>query len=307
MDMSGIDRGLAPRGGIFVSLRKPVAAAAVLVVLAANAESTHAQVSRVFVSVNGNDANTCSNVATPCRTLAGGITQVDAQGEVIVIESGSYAGGTIAKSVRINVPAGVVAFSGLPIVVNPGAGGTVVLRGLTLKAATAGTGTGITHNSGALFVENAVVDGWQDGLITNPGAQQLFVKASVFRNQSNNGLYVGGPVMAFVDASFFERNGNNGLYFLTGTARVSNSVMSLNDGSGATAGATAVVTVQRCEVTGNLNNALAAFGGGILTVSQSTIADSNYGLYNSASTVRSYTNNDNDSPNFGTITMVALK
>ena len=35
-----------------------------------------AQVARVFVSVNGNDANVCSNVATPCRTLGGGVTQV---------------------------------------------------------------------------------------------------------------------------------------------------------------------------------------------------------------------------------------
>ena len=59
-----------------------------------------AQVARVFVSVTGNDANVCSNVATPCRTLAGGISQVDADGEVIVIESGSYAGGTITKSVK---------------------------------------------------------------------------------------------------------------------------------------------------------------------------------------------------------------
>src|SRR5262245_24695704 len=50
-----------------------------------------AQVARVFVSVNGNDANSCSNIATPCRTLGGGISQVDPNGEVIVIDSGSYA------------------------------------------------------------------------------------------------------------------------------------------------------------------------------------------------------------------------
>src|SRR5262245_2752390 len=107
--------------------------------------AAHAQVSRVFVSVTGNDANVCSNIATPCRTLGAGITQVDPQGEVIVVDSGSYAGVTITKSVKINAPAGVVAFSGLPIVVDPGDGGTVVLRGLTLKAATPGAGTAITH------------------------------------------------------------------------------------------------------------------------------------------------------------------
>src|SRR5437773_8943662 len=106
-------------------------------------EPAEAQVSRVFVSVAGDDTNTCSNVFTPCRTLAGGISQVDPDGEVIVIESGSYAGGTITKSVKINVASGVVAFSGLPIVVNPGSGNRVVLRGLTIKAVTVGSGTGI--------------------------------------------------------------------------------------------------------------------------------------------------------------------
>jgi hypothetical protein len=59
----------------------------VLAFLAPGAGVADAQVSRVFVSVNGSDANACSNVSTPCRTFGGGIAQVDADGEVIVIES----------------------------------------------------------------------------------------------------------------------------------------------------------------------------------------------------------------------------
>src|SRR5262245_29675446 len=107
-----------------MSLRTPLVVA-VLFGVCGNAD---AQVSRVFVSVTGNDVNTCSNISTPCRTISGGITQVDAQGEVIVIDSGSYAGGTITKSVKINVAAGAVAFSGLPITANAGTGGGGVLR-----------------------------------------------------------------------------------------------------------------------------------------------------------------------------------
>ena len=61
-------------------------AALLLTGLLGNAE---AQVSRVFVSVTGNDANTCSDVSTPCGTQGGGIAQVDAEGEVIVTTSGS--------------------------------------------------------------------------------------------------------------------------------------------------------------------------------------------------------------------------
>jgi hypothetical protein len=47
-----------------------------LVLVAGFAGTAEAQVSRVFVSVNGNDANVCSNIATPCRTLGGGIRSI---------------------------------------------------------------------------------------------------------------------------------------------------------------------------------------------------------------------------------------
>src|SRR5205809_5401993 len=115
--------------------------------------SAHAAIARVFVSVNGNDANACENISTPCRTFAAGIARVDPDGEVIVLETGSYGGTTITKGVRINVPSGVVAFAAQPFVINaPGA--VVVLRGLTLKALTFGAGTGITYLAGnALHIE----------------------------------------------------------------------------------------------------------------------------------------------------------
>jgi hypothetical protein len=291
-----------------MSRRKVLVAAAFLAAVTGTAQ---AQVSRVFVSVQGNDGNVCSNVATPCRTLAGGITQVDAEGEVIVIESGSYAGGTIAKSVRINVPAGVVAFSGLPIVINPGMGGTVVLRGLTLKSATAGSGTGITHSSGTLFLENMVVDGWQVGLNAGVGADQLFVKGSVFRNQSSDGLAVNDSTTSVVvDDSFFERNGDSGIAVLAGKVRVSNSVLSANGGGGVLAsGANAVVAVQRCEATGNFVGFMAQ-GSGRLRVSHSTITHNTFGLSNSTSTLFSYGNNlvaENGSQTTGTISTGALQ
>jgi hypothetical protein len=266
----------------------------------------------VFVSVSGNDANTCSNIATPCRTFAGGITQVDAQGEVIVIASGSYAGGAITKSVKINVASGVVAFSGLPITVDPGAGGTVVLRGLTLKAATAGSGTGITHQSGVLFVENTVVDGWLEGLVSNPGAEQLFVKGSVFRNQLNNGLWVQATSTAgvAVDDSFFEHNGT-GLWFQAGRGRVTSTVMTGNGYGAITENAGTDVTYQLCEISGNSNSGLYAYLS-IARVSASTITRNGYGLRNYASmaTLESFGTNvirGNITDTDGTITPVALQ
>jgi hypothetical protein len=288
-------------------LRKPVAAALVSAALCGTA---HAQVSRVFVSVNGNDANVCSDVATPCRTLRGGIDQVDANGEVIVIASGSYAGGTIAKSVRINVASGIVAFSGLPIVVDPGAGGAVVLRGLTLKAATAGAGSAITHQSGALFVENSVIDGWYTGLISKAGAEELFVKGSVFRNQSSTGLIVQSGDTAIVDDSFFERNGETGVSIQAGRLRVSHTVFSANISGGTVWNAGTEAVFHGCKVTGNGTYGLRVKNGGVLRVSHSTITHNTYGLVNEGATLYSYGNNvvaESSVDLAGVITSAALK
>jgi hypothetical protein len=243
------------------------------------AATSEAQVARVFVSVTGNDANVCSNIGTPCRTLGGGIAQVDPQGEVIVIDSGSYAGATIAKSVKVNVAPGVVAFSGLQITVNPGAGEVVVLRGLTLKAATPGFGTAILHQSGTLFVENAVVDGWFNGIVSAPAAQGLLVKGSVSRNNVTNGILVqvGNTGPLAVDDSFFERN-SVGILVAGGRGHVSNTTMTANVVGSSAQSPGAEVTFQRCEVSSNSSDGLVAANDGIVRVAQSTLTRNGTGL-----------------------------
>jgi hypothetical protein len=295
-----------------MSIRKLV----VVLAVAAGAQTAQAQVSRVFVSVTGNDANVCSDIATPCRTLGGGITQVDPQGEVIVVASGSYAGGTITKSVKINVASGVVAFSGLAITIDPGAGGTVVIRGLTLKSATPGSGDGISHLSGTLFLERTVVDGWFNGLRSQTGAERLLVSGSVFRNNANNGLWVSaaGSTVLAVDDSFFENNVFSGLSLSGVTGRVSNSVMTGNGLGANTYYSGTAITFQRCEVSSNTTG-LSGDDGSVLRVSNSTIVRNGTGLRNPAAfpgTVESFDNNvirGNVGGNNidGTVTTVALQ
>ena len=285
-----------------MSLRRLLVAGVVL----AAPGSAYAQVARVFVSVNGNDVNICSNIATPCRTLGGGVSQVDPHGEVIVIDSGSYAGATITKSVKIDVAAGAVAFSGLPITVNPGAGNVVVLRGLTLKAATVGSGTGIAHQSGSLFVENTVVDGWSTGLISTGAPERLFIKGSVFRNQSGDAMLT-GATSTTIEGSFFEGNSGTGVYAYA-VVRISNSVLSNNDVAGIVS-AGGDVTVQRCEINGSGFGAHVQ-GAGILRVSGSTVVKNTTGLSNLGSTLKSFGNNavDGNSTNVtGTLTTIATQ
>lgn len=228
----------------------------VLVALLAFGASAEAQVSRVFVSVSGNDGNNCANLDTPCRTISGGIAQVDAKGEVIIITTGSYAGGTITKDVKINAAPGVVAFSGLAFVVNPGVGNTVVLRNLTIKAFTAGTGVGVTHSSGNLIIENCVVDGWSDGISANLGgmAGNLSVNATTLRNNTNVAI-----AMTLVNASVSQvhvsNNGGGVAAFSPGTTvTLSDSVIVGNQAGVAQIMGASFVSMGNNVIEGNLMN-----------------------------------------------------
>jgi hypothetical protein len=184
----------------------------------------------VFVSPAGSDSNDCSNVATPCRTFVQAIFEVDDNGEVIVVATGSFGGIslTTSKNVRINAPPGVTAFVASTVTVDGGLDGPqrVVLRGLTIKALTPGTGNGIfVRSTTKVFVENCVIDGWQTGvfvfgdgfgIITSP---HVFLRDTIVRNNSGGGLNaIGitesifhGSATASVERSLFEHNGGCGV------------------------------------------------------------------------------------------------
>jgi hypothetical protein len=177
-------------------------------------------------------------------------------------------------------------------------------------------GSGIIHNSGALFVENTVVDGWGTGLLTRGTAQSLFVKGSVFRNQGLYGLVVDvAATVAFaIDDSFFENNVSNGLLIVGGTGRVSNSVITRNLLGVTVENPGVVVDFQRCEVANNQAVGLVASVSSTLRVSGSTIVRNGVGLQNTAlnpATVESFGNNvirgNTTSDTSGTITPVALQ
>jgi hypothetical protein len=261
------------------------------------------------VSVNGNDLNTCNVPTTPCRTYTGAISQTTPGGVVIVMDSGTFGGATITQSVTIDAPAGVVALSATPIIVNAV---QVVLRGLTFQAPVPGSGTAITHQGGALFVENVVVDGWSVGLVSSDFAGGLYVKGSVFRNQANYGLQVqfGNQGSVAIDGSFFERNAV-GLLLAGGKGRVSNTVISANN-SGGWVQEMGEFTFHRCRVFGNSILGLYAVLNATLRVSQSTITRNATGLQNggSGAVVESFSNNailGNTTETSGTVTPVVLQ
>jgi hypothetical protein len=173
---------------------------------------------RVFVSArSGNNVNSCDNVNTPCQTFAGAVTQLNADGEVIVLDSGGYGPVTITQGVTIEAPAGVTAFihppSGDAITVNAGTD-TVTLRGLVLNV---GTGNGITVNSvGTLNVENCFITGFSSNGVLMHSAGQLNVKGTDIKKCSI-GIYLAttGAVQASIDHCHLDGNGAG---FFAGTS-----------------------------------------------------------------------------------------
>jgi hypothetical protein len=81
---------------------------------------TLATAQRTFVASYGSDANPCS-LTLPCRGFAAAVSQTNAGGEVIVLDSAGYGPVTITQSVSIIAPAGVYAGISVPV------GGTGIL------------------------------------------------------------------------------------------------------------------------------------------------------------------------------------
>lgn len=149
---------------------------AVVLFLAAHA-AAYAQATRTWVSGVGDDANPCSRTA-PCKTFAGAISKTATGGEISVLDPGGFGTVNINKSITINssgVEGGILAANTNGIVVNPGAGGRVTLRGLTIVGAGSGL-TGIRVISGAeVVVDNCQIEGFRG---TNPSYGILVAPSS---------------------------------------------------------------------------------------------------------------------------------
>jgi hypothetical protein len=238
-----------------------------------------AQFARVYVAAKtGNDSNSCNSIFTPCETFAGALVEVNAGGEIIVLESGGYGPVTIAKAVTFDAPTGVIAFihppSGDAITINAGAADTVILRGLTLNG---GTNNGITVNSvGQLFVEHCSITGYaNDGIDFAAPGGMLFMRDDDVRRCGHDGVLVtssGAAANALVRDSYFANNTNAGLEAGGGSV-VSVAVCSAgrNAGDGflasTTSAANADLTLDHVQAVANGTGLSAsASGGGTATL-----------------------------------------
>lgn len=225
-----------------------------------------AQVPRTFVSVAGNDANDCLNPSTACRTINGAIGKVDANGEVIIVTTGSYAGANITKAVRINAPTGIVAYAGQAITIAAGASDVVVIRGFTVKALVPGTGTGfVITSAGQVTLERAVVDGWAVGISVASANTTLVLTDSVVRNTTTGLQTTSGATAPKVSVlkTRFEKN-VTGLDAQTGTIAAARSTFSGNTTGITGAAASVSMALDRCMVTNNSGTGINVAAGSML-------------------------------------------
>ena len=271
------------------------------------ATSASAQVARVFLTGTGNDANDCTNQATPCRSLQGAVTQCPVNGEIIVLDNGGYGSANIMKSLTVNASAGVVAFIARTITVNIASTDKVVLRGLSMNGVVFGDSDGIAFDAGGtLVVENSVIAGFGGAGISQAGAgSNLIVNNCEFRNNVVNGV-TNSTVSdtnsnTVVENSRFEYNGN-GVHAGIGAANVSvrNCVMANNAGGVVAESSSqtqpALIVVDSCTIAHNNQGTEAdAIGAGIATirVTNSTIYNNTHGMFinGAGAAIQSYGNN----------------
>jgi len=292
--------------------------------------SAQAQNQHSFVSSFGNDANACT-LAAPCRHLQAALAATISGGEIAILDTAGYNGGTtvtISHAVSIVNPGGFEAAIAPPsggngIVINAGTNDTVSLRGLSIDGAGVGT-TGIQFNSGtSLTVENCVIRHMAgDGIdfLSTTATSALSVSNLLVADNSGSGVLLRptGSATAVFNRVELGNNGGHGIlvngFNSTGAntinATVSESVAAGNGNAGffsASQSGNAPTSITLFHsVAANNNVGVAANGSGaILLLANSTVTGNTSGWFQvSSGIVASYGDNyiDGNAGNTGSLT-----
>ena len=266
--------------------------AALAILAVAVAAPGQAQLNRTAVSAAGNDANTCAPAA-PCRTFARAMSQTNASGEILVLDSAGYGPFTIDRSVTIQaapgVYAGVTASSGNAVSLSLPPSGKAVIRGLTLEGL--GTATwGIYGFAGTVHIENCIVNGFVEGI--GIGGYTATISDTEVRNSTTAGIVVANAGnRAVLERVRIKNNGSFGLIVQdSAKATIRNSVVS-GHFVGLTAVFNGVLNVENTESTRN-SSGIGSDSGGTVRVSNTFVTDnSSTGLRNDTGTMESWQNN----------------
>lgn len=280
-------------------IRLMLNALAVLAVCFLFSSMAQAQATRTWVSGVGDDVNPCSRTA-PCKTFAGAISKTAAGGEISVLDPGGFGVVTITKSITIDgggIVGSILASLSNGVIVNAGINDTVRLRNLSINGAGNGT-NGIRYLAGkTLHVENVTIEGFtSNGIDVNLGANNgnLTVKDSYINNCGIAGVRMQtstGTATASLDRVRLQ-SCQFGLDVFSGTATISNSVVSHNSNIGIVAESASVVNVVGTVVSNNGTGVSGFSGTALIRLSNTDILNNNIGINVAAgTTVATFQNN----------------
>jgi hypothetical protein len=261
-------------------------------VATAAAPQAAAQLSRTAVSGAGNDANSCAPAA-PCRSFARAMSQTNANGEIVVLDSAGYGPFTVDRAVTVQaapgVYAGITAVGGAGVTVGFLPASTrIVLRGLTLQGFGTG-GFGFHVNGGLVSIERCIVNGFDYGIVAQG---TVTVSDTDVRNNRLIGIqFANAGTRGFVDRTRLKNNPQWGLVVQDGAKATAVDTLVSGSGIGYAAISNGLLDVDRSEATRNTAGALSD-SGGTLRIANSFVADNgSSGLRNDAGTMESFQNN----------------
>jgi hypothetical protein len=240
------------------------------------ASMAQAQATRTWVSGVGDDVNPCSRTA-PCKTFAGAISKTAAGGEIDCLDPGGFGAVTLTKSIVIDGTTGagfgsILASSVNGVNINDSATatpGTIIVRLRNLSINGAGTTlglNGVNFTSGAtVHVENCRIMNFSgDGIRkATSTAGRLIVQDTTITDCASDGIELAGTNAAndavSVDHVNITRCGNGLKVSNRASVGISNSVISLNNASGSSAGVIAnsvvvgggIIDVENCQINFN--------------------------------------------------------
>ena len=223
-----------------------------------------AEADAVYVDPAGVNGATCGTKAAPCLTIGGtdgALAQIGPARKVVILGAGTYTEAlNLAVSMTLYGPAATIVPPTAAITLNiNGAATDVRLEGITVKSAAAGTTSshGVYCNGATVRVVDVTISDTKGAALYSQGCKLLEVVRGTIQNGAGSALNTAAvPAKITIDGTT-----------VTGNA------------SGISAfGSNVELVMRRATVSGIPGTAVSAGGGAILTLEQSVIKGSTFGV-----------------------------
>ena len=182
-----------------------------------------------YVAANGNDANPCTVMTAPCKTLQRAINAAPANGEVRVLTP-LTSNGFINKNI-------IISGDGTPIVgaiIINSASARVTLRGLAMNGVDGFLHAIDIESAAAVHIEDCIVERY-DGFgisLSATTATSLFIADTVVGESGGGLIVLAANAKLEIQNSRFEKNSGDGLYLQAAETNITRTLVSGNSNDG---------------------------------------------------------------------------